>query len=61
MLIIFSGVTGTGKTALSRRLARELRAVYLRDKTMSPPIMAAGEGIETVLSLNCVLPAVPVR
>jgi len=41
MLVIFSGVPGTGKTALSRRLAQELRAVYLRDDTMAPPIMAA--------------------
>jgi predicted kinase len=49
MLIIFSGVPGTGKTTLSRRLAREFRAVYLRDDTMSPPIMAAyGDDIADV-------------
>ena len=49
MLIIFSGVPGTGKTTLSRLLAWELRAVYLRDDTMCPPIMAAyGDDIADV-------------
>ena len=49
MLIIFSGIPGVGKTTLSRLLARELRAVYLRDDSMAPAIMAAyGEDIADV-------------
>jgi len=40
MLIIFSGAPGTGKTTLSRQLARHLAAVYLRIDTMDQPLMA---------------------
>ena len=49
MLVIFSGLPATGKTTLSRLLARDLKAVYLRDDTMCPPIMAAyGDDIADV-------------
>lgn len=40
MLVIFSGAPGIGKTTLSRLLARQLGAVYLRIDTMDQPIMA---------------------
>src|SRR5688500_8500260 len=33
-LFIFAGLPGTGKTALARRLASELRAAYLRIDTI---------------------------
>jgi len=39
MLIVFSGAPGTGKTTLSRLLAQQLGAVYLRIDTMDQPIM----------------------
>jgi len=49
MLIIFSGAPGTGKTTLSRLLARQVRAVYLRIDTMDQPIMAVyGDDIADV-------------
>jgi predicted kinase len=38
MLIIFAGLPGTGKTTLSRMLARRLRAVYLRIDTIEQAI-----------------------
>ena len=41
MLIVFSGAPGTGKTTLSRLLALQLAAVYLRIDTIEQPIMAA--------------------
>ncbi|CAN2533969.1 hypothetical+protein [Methylocapsa aurea] len=41
MLVVFSGLPGSGKTTLSRLLARRLEAVYLRIDTMEPPIQAA--------------------
>jgi predicted kinase len=41
MLVVFSGLPGTGKTSISRLLARRLEAVYLRIDTMEPPIQAA--------------------
>jgi broad-specificity NMP kinase len=39
MLIVFSGAPGTGKTTLSRLLAQQRGAVYLRIDTMDEPIM----------------------
>ncbi len=41
MLIVFSGAPGTGKTTLSRPLALQLAAVYLRIDTIEQPIIAA--------------------
>lgn len=41
MLVVFSGRPASGKTTLSRLLARRLEAVYLRIDTMEPPIQAA--------------------
>jgi len=43
MLIVFSGTPGTGKTTLSRLLAQQLGAVYLRIDTMDQPIMNGSE------------------
>jgi predicted kinase len=41
MLIIFGGRSGSGKTALSRALARSLGAVHLRIDTVEEAIIAA--------------------
>jgi predicted kinase len=41
MLVVVSGLPGTGKTTMSRLLARRLEAVYLRIDTMDPPIQTA--------------------
>jgi predicted kinase len=41
MLIAFSGLPGSGKTTISRLLARRLGAVHLRIDTIEPPIQAA--------------------
>ena len=49
MLVVFSGLPGSGKTTLSRLLAQRLEAVYLRIDTMEPPIQAAyGDDIGAV-------------
>ncbi len=42
MLIIFGGLPGSGKTTISRALARELGAVYLRVDTIEQNIRASG-------------------
>jgi predicted kinase len=42
MLYIFGGLPGTGKSALSQRLAREKKAVYLRIDTIEQALREAG-------------------
>lgn len=42
MLYIFAGLPGTGKTALSRRLARDLPAVHLRIDTIEHALREGG-------------------
>jgi predicted kinase len=41
-LIIFSGLPGTGKTTLAKRLAAQLNAVYLRADTMETALSKGG-------------------
>ncbi|EYB68108.1 hypothetical protein DEIPH_ctg027orf0045 [Deinococcus phoenicis] len=42
MLIVFSGLPGTGKSTLARQLAQDGRAVYLRVDTVEAALMNAG-------------------
>jgi predicted kinase len=42
MLIIFSGLSGAGKTTIARELARELGAVYLRIDSIEQAIRETG-------------------
>ncbi len=42
MLIIFSGLPGTGKTAIASKVARELDAVYLRIDSLEMGIIRSG-------------------
>lgn len=42
MLYIFAGLPGTGKTALSQRLARDLPAVHLRIDTIEQALREGG-------------------
>lgn len=42
VLIVFSGLPGTGKTTISKALAARLRAVYLRIDTIEQALKAAG-------------------
>jgi predicted kinase len=46
MLIILSGLPGTGKTTIARQLAQELAAVYLRIDSIEQSIRAAGWPVE---------------
>lgn len=55
MLIAFSGLPGTGKTSISRELARRMRATYLRVDTIEQALRSCGtlrdvvaEGYEAV-------------
>jgi predicted kinase len=41
MLIVFSGLPGTGKTTIAKILARECRATYLRIDTIEQAILSA--------------------
>jgi predicted kinase len=41
-LFIFSGLPGVGKTALARRLARDLHAAYIRIDTLEQTLRAEG-------------------
>lgn len=43
MLIVFSGLPGTGKTTIARELTRHMRAVYLRIDTIEQAIRNSGE------------------
>ena len=42
MLIVFSGLPGTGKTTIARELARQTRAVYLRIDVIEQAIRNSG-------------------
>jgi predicted kinase len=46
MLIVVSGLPGTGKTTIARKLAIELAAVYLRIDSIEQSMRAAGWPVE---------------
>jgi predicted kinase len=46
MLIVLSGLPGTGKTTIARKLATELAAVYLRIDSVEQSIRGAGRPVE---------------
>ena len=46
MLIVLSGLPGTGKTTIARTLATELAAVYLRIDSIEQSIRDAGRSVE---------------
>jgi len=47
MLIVFGGLPGSGKTTLSRELARRLSATWLRVDTLEQAILRSGIAIES--------------
>jgi len=46
MLIVLSGLPGTGKTTIARKLVNELAAVYLRIDSIEQSIRNAGKPVE---------------
>ncbi len=48
MLLVFSGLPGTGKSTLAREVARRLRAAYLRVDTVEAALLNAGQARVTV-------------
>jgi predicted kinase len=46
MLIVLSGLPGTGKTTIARELANDLAAVYLRIDSIEQSIRGAGRPVE---------------
>ena len=46
MLIIFGGLPGTGKTTISRELARQIGAVYLRIDSIENALVRSGSVVE---------------
>ena len=46
-LIVFAGLPGSGKSTLSRAVARELHAVYLDKDTIKDAVIAVARGLKT--------------